>query len=70
VSFVVVGNLTVYTDKIALIAKDGGCAMKESFLEVGSDNSDWRRFHHRLERSLAKLQAAKPKAATTAVGRL
>jgi hypothetical protein len=69
-SFVVVGNLTVYTDHIALYAKDGGCAMKKTFLEVGSDNSDWRQFHHRLERSLARLQAAKPKPATTTVGQL
>ena len=69
-SFVVVGNLTVYTDKIALISKDGGCAMKETFLQVGSDNSDWRLFHHRLDRSLLKLQAAKPKTATTTTGQL
>jgi hypothetical protein len=70
VSFVVIGNLTVYTDKIALITKDGGCAMKETFLQVGSDNSDWRQFHHRLDRSLARLQAAKPKPATTTTGQL
>ena len=67
-SFIVVGNLTAYTDRVALTAADGGCAMKATFLEVGSDNSDWRQFHHRLERSLAKLQAAKPKVAATATG--
>jgi hypothetical protein len=69
-SFIVVGNLTQYTDRIALTAKDGGCAMKESFLEVGSDNGDLRQFNHRVEKSLAKVQAAKPKQAPTAAGQL
>ena len=67
-SFIVVGNLTAYTDKVALTAKDAGCAMKVTILEIGPDNPDWRQFHHRVERSLAKLQAAKPKAAVTATG--
>jgi hypothetical protein len=69
-SFIVVGNLTAYTDKVALTAKDAGCAMKVTILEIGPDNPDWRQFHHRLERSLAKLQAAKPKPAVTATGQL
>ena len=69
-SFTVVGNLTPYTDKVALTATDGGCAMKAAFLEVGADNSDWLQFHHRLVRSLAKLQAAMPKPAATATGQL
>jgi hypothetical protein len=60
-SFIVVGNLTAYTDKVALTAKDGGCAMKATILEVGTASSDWSQFHHRLAKSLAKLQAAKPK---------
>jgi hypothetical protein len=60
-SFVVVGNLTQYTDKVALTAADGGCALKATILEVGSFDGDWLQFHHRLDRSLAKLQAAKPK---------
>ncbi len=67
-SFVVVGNLTTYTDKVALTAKDGGCAMKATILEVGAANSDWLQFHHRLARSLAKLQAAKPKPALVEMG--
>ena len=67
-SFVVIGDLVVYTDKVALTAKGGGCAMKTSILEDGPDNPDWRQFHHRVERSLAKLQAAKPKAAVTTTG--
>ena len=65
-SFVVIGDLTAYTDKVALSAKDDGCAMKATILEVGADNPDRREFHHRLAQSLAKLQAAKPKAAATA----
>jgi hypothetical protein len=68
-SFTVVGNLTAYADSVALTAKDGGCAMKATFLEVGADDSDWRQFHHRLERSLAKFQAAKPKPGAAAAGR-
>jgi hypothetical protein len=67
-SFVVIGDLVVYTDRVALTAKDGGCAMRTTILEDGPDNPDWRQFHHRVERSLAKLQAAKPKAAVTATG--
>lgn len=67
-SFTIIGSLTVYTDRIALTAKDGGCAMKATFIQEGPDDSDWRQFHHRLERSLAKLQAAKPKPAVTSTG--
>ena len=67
-SFIVVGNLTTYTDRVAVTAKDGGCAMKATILQVGADDSDWRQFRHRLEKSLAKLQAAKPKS-TAAAGR-
>jgi hypothetical protein len=62
-SFVVVGNLTSYTDKVALTPKDGGCAMEATILEVGPDNQDWRQFHRRLGQSLTKLEAAKPKPA-------
>ena len=67
-SFTIIGNLTLYTDRVALMAKDGGCAMKATFLQEGADDSDWRQFHHRLERSLARLQAAKPKPAVTSPG--
>jgi hypothetical protein len=67
-SFVVVGNLTQYTDRVALTSRDGGCAMKATFLEVGPDNADWLQFHRRFEKSLTKLQAAKPKPAAGAMG--
>ena len=68
VSFTIIGSLTVYTDRIALTAKDGGCAMKATFIQEGPDDSDWLQFHHRLERSLAKLQASKPKSPGTSTG--
>jgi hypothetical protein len=64
-SFTIIGNLVVFTQKVALTARDGGCAMKATFIQIGPDDSDWRQFHHHLERSLAKLQAAKPKPAVT-----
>jgi len=69
-SFTVVGNLTAYTDKLALTATEGGCTMKATILQVGAADSDWRQFHHRLGRSLAKVQAAKPKPAAAAMGQL
>lgn len=62
-SFVVVGNLTQYTDKVSLTARNGNCELKSAFLEVGSDNTDWRQFHHRLAKSLAKWLASKPSSA-------
>jgi hypothetical protein len=67
-SFVVVGDLVRYTEKVALTARDGGCAANATVLEVGPGNGDWRQFHHRLAQSLAKLQAAKPKPAGTGTG--
>jgi hypothetical protein len=69
-SFVVVGNLTAYTDKVALTAAGGGCTMNATILEVGPADSDWMQFHHRLAKSLAKLQAAKPKPAASPTGQL
>lgn len=69
-AFIVVGDLTPYTDRVSLVANEGGCEMKAAFLEVGSDNANWRQFHNRLAKSLAKLQAAKPKPAATATGQL
>jgi hypothetical protein len=68
VSFVVVGALVHYTETVALAARDGGCVAKANIIELGPDNDDWRQFHHRLAKSLTKLQAAKPKLAATAAG--
>jgi hypothetical protein len=67
-SFTIIGNLVVFTQRVALTARDGGCAMKAAFIQIGPDDSDWRQFHHRLERSLAKQQAAKPKTAVISTG--
>jgi hypothetical protein len=60
-SFVVVGNLVMYTDRLALTERDNGCAMKLSMSQVGADNSDERGFRKRFGKALAKLQAAKPR---------
>ena len=67
-SFIVVGGLTQYTDKVALTAKDSGCTMDANLLQVGSGNEDFLQFHHRVQKSLAKLQAAEPKPAPAAGG--
>ena len=48
-SFTVIGNLTAYKDRVALTAQDGGCALKSTFLQIGSDDSDWRQFRHRVK---------------------
>lgn len=57
-SFMVVGNLVRYTDRVALTEEDGGCRMELRMLQVGPDNSDERGFRHRLRRSLSKVENA------------
>jgi hypothetical protein len=59
VSFIVVGNLTTYTDRVALNTLETGCQMKLAITQVGSDDSDARGFRKRLAKSLAKVEAAK-----------
>ena len=66
--FVVIGVSNRYTDRVTLIAKDGGCLAKATVPEDGPGNGDWRQFQHRLAKSLVKLQAAKPKPAASANG--
>jgi len=61
-SFVVIGDLTQYTERVALVPQEGGCWAKARVLEVGPADDEWRQFQHRIAKSLAKLQAAKPKA--------
>jgi hypothetical protein len=68
ISFTVVGNLTAYTDRVVLTPAEGGCSMQASISEVGPAGSDWIQFHHRLAKSLTKLQAAKPKPTAPATG--
>jgi len=62
-SFMVVGNLVRYTDRVALSEEDGSCRMDLRMLQVGPDNSDERGFRHRLKRSLAKVQTLKSRSA-------
>ncbi|MGA8740290.1 MAG: hypothetical protein WB561_03785 [Terracidiphilus sp.] len=62
-SFIVIGDLVLYTDTVALTPKAGSCRAKASVIELGADNLEWRQFQHRVARSLAKLQATKPKPA-------
>lgn len=58
-SFTVVGDLILYTDRVTLYPKEGGCTIKAEISEVGAENVNWRAFHKRLGQSLTKLQAAK-----------
>jgi hypothetical protein len=66
--FIVVGARGNYTQKVELKARNGGCEADADIIELGPDNADWRQFQHRLRKSLAKLQAAKPKSEVTATG--
>jgi hypothetical protein len=66
--FVVFGHLTEYTEKVSLKARKGGCMADATIDQVGPGNEDWLQFQHRLAKSLAMLQAAKPKLAVTATG--
>ena len=68
--FVVVGELTAYTDTVALSERGDGCAMNLKIVQVGSDNSDERGFRRRLSKALAKVQSAKPAQPTAAPGQM
>lgn len=62
-SFIVVGELKPYTDRVILSAAEGGCAMKLTMSQIGPDNSDERVFRKQFGKRLAALQAvekAKP----------
>ncbi|HUH64537.1 MAG TPA: hypothetical protein VLZ50_16135 [Terracidiphilus sp.] len=67
-SFLVVGNLTAYTDTVALTERGDGCAMTLKISQVGPDDSDERGFRKRLAKSLARLQAGKAAQPTPAPG--
>lgn len=62
-SFIVVGDLILFTDRVTLYPKDNGCTIKADFGEVGAENTNWRQFHSRLDRRLGMQQAAKTDAA-------
>jgi len=67
-SFVIVGSISHYTQRVALSAEGGGCLADATILEIGPDNTEWRLFQHRLAKSVSKLQAEKPKAEAAANG--
>jgi hypothetical protein len=69
-SFIVIGNLNSYTNRVALMAKGSGCTIKTTIIEVGSDSTDWRQLHHRIAQSLAKLLAVKSKPAPSLPGQM
>ena len=60
-SFIVLGNLTTYTDRVTLDSHGESCTMKLNMYQVGPDFSDERVFRHQFKRWLAKLQASEPK---------
>jgi len=59
-SFVVIGELTSYKDRVALTARGSGCAMNLNISQVGPENSDEAGFRKRLNKALAKLQSSQP----------
>ena len=67
-SFVIIGSTSHFTQKVALSVEGGGCLANATIYEIGPDNTEWRLFQHRLAKSVAKLQAAKPKAEAAATG--
>lgn len=67
-SFIIVGSTPHYTQRVALSVKDGGCLANATIYEIGADNDEWRLFHHRLAKSVVKLQATKPNVGSAATG--
>jgi hypothetical protein len=63
-AFLVVGEMTPHTDRVALLSNDIGCAMKLAFLQIGPDNANERGFRKRVMKALAKIEAEIPAAAS------
>ncbi|HKF48442.1 MAG TPA: hypothetical protein VKB38_13855 [Terracidiphilus sp.] len=59
-SFVVVGDLAVFKDVVALRSHNQGCSIKLTITQIGSDNSNERGFRGRLKRTLAKMRKPAP----------
>jgi hypothetical protein len=59
-SFVVVGDLAVFKDVVALRSQNQGCSIKLTIIQIGSDNSNERGFRGRLKRTLAKMRKPAP----------
>lgn len=60
-SFVVIGDSFHYTDRVSLIEKNGGCQMKTDIGDIGAENTNFRQFRTRVQRSLGRMQSAKAK---------
>lgn len=68
-SFVVIGDLYVYTDRVALAQRDNGCEMKTEVHDVGAEPTNYRLFRSRVERSLGKVESAKTENAPQTSGK-
>lgn len=60
-SFIVIGDLWVQTDRVALVEKGNGCEMKADVADIGAENTNYRQFRGRVERELARMESAKEK---------
>ena len=58
-SFVVIGDLWVQTNRVALIEKGNGCEMKADVADIGAENTNYRQFRGRVQRALARMLSAK-----------
>ncbi len=67
-SFIVIGDLIVHTDRVALYQKNGGCAIKTDIKEVGPENTNWHLFHNRLGRTLARSLTTRAASASKTTG--
>lgn len=67
-SFVVIGDRFLYTDRVALVEKNGGCEMKMDIGDIGAENTNFRQFRTRVEHSLTRQESAKTKEAVHAPG--
>lgn len=60
-SFVVIGDLWVQTDRVALVQKGSGCEMRTDIFDMGAENTNYRQFRTRVQRVLARMESAKEK---------
>ncbi|MGA7651360.1 MAG: hypothetical protein WBW68_02780 [Terracidiphilus sp.] len=67
-SFIVIGDRFLYEDKVALFERNGGCEMKMDIGDIGAENTNFRQFRSRVERSLDKQESAKAKEPPRAPG--
>lgn len=67
-SFIVIGDPFLYTDRVGLLEKNGGCEMKTDIGDIGAENTNYRQFRTRVQRSLGRLQEAKTKGSSQLPG--